>query len=263
MIFLLQSSNDTDGMTVDYAILKELLTYSHFEYHEMSLKDFFNGTLLKTKKDFPASFKDAIPLGTINFVTAYLNIFKNIERMYPIEIPKCLRTDEFLKRNYAIIQGKNIPKSGTYFIKNASKLKTFSYTGRLDAICNETDALTGSKPIEDDDWYQLSEIISILSEYRVYFVDGKLYAVAYYDGIPTIFPDIKLIEKANLIYSLQKDYPQSYTMDVAVTKKGTAILEIHPLFSCGIYTTVLGTDFLYGYRDSMQYLEKHNHPIIP
>jgi hypothetical protein len=127
MIFLLQASDDADGMMVDHAILKELLIYSHWEYYEMHLADFFDGKTLKEKRDFPDNFDDAIPLGTINFVTAYLNIFKNIERMYPIEIPKCLRTDEFLKRNYAIIQGKNIPKSGTYFIKNASKLKTFSY----------------------------------------------------------------------------------------------------------------------------------------
>ena len=263
MIFLLQASNDADGMMVDHAILKELLIYSHWEYHEMYLADFFDGKTLKEKRDFPDNFDDAIPLGTINFVTAYLNIFKNIEKMHPIEIPQCLRTEEFLKRKYQIIQGKNIPKSGVYFIKNVSTLKTFSYTGQLNAICNEVDALTGKRPIEDNDWYQLSEVINILSEYRVYFIEGKLYAIAYYDGIQTIFPDINLIIKANLIYSMQKDYPQSYTMDIAITPKGTVLLEIHPLFSCGIYTTVLGTDFLYGYRDSMNYLKKHNHPIIP
>ena len=65
----------------------------------MRLVDFYNSDKqLKKSTEFPNEYKDAIPLGTINFVTAYLNIFKNIEKMNPIEIPKCLRTDELLKK---------------------------------------------------------------------------------------------------------------------------------------------------------------------
>jgi len=259
MFFILQAQDDMKLMQVDYAILKELLEYSHFDYAEMRLADFYNGDKqLKKSTEFPNEYKDAIPLGTINFVTAYLNIFKNIEKMNPIEIPKCLRTDEFLKRKYSIMYGKDIPKDKAYFIKNVSTLKTFSYTGRIDAIYNEPDALSQKRPIEDDDLYQVSDILNIRSEYRVYFIAGELYAIAYYDGDATVFPDVNLIQKANLIYSMQKDYPRSYTMDVAVSDKGTAILECHPLFSCGIYQTVLGVDFLYGYRDSMYYLERYN-----
>lgn len=263
MFFILQAQNDEKAMSVDYAILKELLEYSHFQYTEMTLSDFYDGKNLKNKNDFPNDYRDAIPLGTINFVTAYLNIFKNISKMNPIEVPKCLRTEEFLKRKYSIVEGRNVPKSGTYFIKNVSTLKTFSYSGRIDAMCNEADALTGKKPIEDDELYQVSSLLNIRSEYRIYFISGELYAIAYYDGDATIFPDVHLIQKANLIYSMQKDYPRSYTMDVAVGDNGTAILECHPLFSCGIYQTVLGTDFLYGYRDSMHYLEHYNSKLVP
>ena len=261
MFFILQKQNDEQSLSVDYAILKDLLEYSHFEYVEMKLSDFYNGKELRSAEDFEIKMQNGIPLGTINFVTAFLNVFKGIEKMNPIEVPKCLQTEEFLKREYKIAYGKDVVLSGFRFIKNVSTLKTFTYTGRLDAICNEADFLSKKKPVEDDDLYQISEVLNIQSEYRIYFIGGKVYAVAYYDGDATIFPDMKLIQKANLIYSMQEDYPKSYTMDVAVTNKGTAILECHPLFSCGIYQTVLGTDFLYGYRDSMDYLIKHNTKI--
>lgn len=262
MLYLLQKQGDIKSMDVDYAILKELLDYSHYTYHEMILADFFyENKQYKKKEDFPIEYENAIPLGTIDFVTAYLNIFKGISKMNPIEIPPCLRTDEFLKRKYAIMQGKDVPKTGYYFIKNVSTLKTFSFCGRIDSMSNEPDFLTGKKPIKDDEIYQVSEVVPIQSEYRVYIIDGKVYAIAYYDGDPCVFPDAKLIHKANLIYSMQKDYPVSYTMDVMVNNRGTSIIEVHPLFSCGIYQTVLGTDFLSGYKDSMDYLVKHNTKI--
>ena len=258
LLYILQSQNDEKAMTVDYAILKELLEHSHFQHIEMSLRDFYNGDTLKTKGEFDTSIHNAIPLGTIQFVTAYLNIFYGIEKMNPIEIPKVLRTDEFLKRKYEICYGKNLPKKGRYFVKNVSTLKTMTFSGHIEDVCNKPDFLTGKKPFEDDELYQLSDIVNIKSEYRVYIISGKIYAIAYYDGDATIFPDVSLIQKANLIYSVQKDYPNSYTMDIAVSDKGTILLECHPLFSCGIYQTVLGTDFLYGYRDSMDYLKKYN-----
>lgn len=264
MLFVLQAMDDYKSMHVDYAILKELLEYSHFEHIEMKLSDFLNSEKkYKNKNEFAKELHDAIPLGTIDFVTAYLNIFKGIEQMNPIEIPKCLRTDEFLKRKYMIVSGKDVPQKGSFFIKNVSKLKTFSYLGEIRDMNNDFDETIGQKPINKDTLYQVSEIINIKSEYRVYVVGGEVYAIAYYDGDALLFPDTKLIQKANLIYSMQKDYPKSYTMDVAISDRGTSILEIHPMFSCGIYQTVLGPDFLYAYRDSMNYLINHNTKLTP
>ena len=52
-------------------------------------------------------------------------------------------------------------------------------------------------------------------------------------------------------------------MDVMVTDKGTCITEIHILLSCGIYQTVLGRNFLFGYDDAMKYLEKYNTEPTP
>jgi hypothetical protein len=175
--------------------------------------------------------------------------------MHPIEIPPVLRTDEFLKRKYSIVKGSELPKQGYFFIKNASKLKEFSYTGYIELLDKKIN------DINPEDFYQVSEVVNILSEYRVYVINKKIYAIAYYNGNPCIFPDINLIQKANLIYSIQPDYPNSYTMDVMINEKGTSIIEIHPLFSCGIYQTVIGEDFLYGYKDSLDYIINHNTKI--
>ena len=54
------------------------------------------------QEDFPIEFKDAIPLGTIEFTENYFKIFYEIEKENPIEIPPILRTYEFLKRRYSI-----------------------------------------------------------------------------------------------------------------------------------------------------------------
>jgi hypothetical protein len=104
--------------------------------------------------------------------------------------------------------------------------------------------------------------MDIIAEYRVYFLRSEVYAIEYYNGNPLCFPDRNTIMSANMRYAREKDYPGSYTMDVMVTKDGTFLTEIHPvLFSCGLYTTVLGVDFLNGYIDGLHYILNHNTPV--
>lgn len=191
--------------------------------------------------------KDPIPLGSINFTQEVLKLFYGIDKMNPIEIPPILRTDEFLKRGYKIVPFKDIP-NGRYFIKDVSQLKSFS------GIIDTSDL----SELNKNHLFQVSEILNIKAEYRVYIINGQIYAIAYYNGEPWIFPDVSIINKANCLYSLQKDYPKSYTMDVAVTDKGTCILECHVLLACGIYTTIVGKNFLNGYYHAMEYLKKYN-----
>ena len=115
--------------------------------------------------------------------------------------------------------------------------------------------------LKKDHLYQVSELIPIQSEYRIFVLSNEIYSVGNYDGDVKLFPDMKLIQKAVNMWSIQKDCPKSYSMDVAVTPFGTALLECHILFSTGIYNTVLGTNFLYGYQDAKNYLLDFNTPI--
>lgn len=258
-MFLLQKELNENFLSVEYAIWKDLLESSKQKYIEISNDELSLINNVDFKKEHNIDIKQCIPLGTIEFTNSFFNRFYNIKKMNPVEVPACLRTDEFLKRQYSIIKGNATPKTGRFFIKNVSDLKSFTFCGDIEHLFNSNNNLPN---IDNEKFYQVSEIIDIISEYRIYVIQGKIYAVAYYDGDPCIFPDMKLINKANIIYSFQKDYLKSYTMDVAITDKGTCILEVHPLFSCGIYQTVLGTDFLQGYKDAMQYVLKFNNEPI-
>ena len=248
MLFLIERIHHRLPMYIDYKLIMSLFHNNSHEYKEMSVTDFFDfENNLLTKKNFPSKYQDAIPIGTIQFVNLFLKVFKGIEEIPVIEVPKCLQTDYFLKREYRILPYDQIPTKGKYFIKNVSHLKTLTYIGDMKNVIQE---------INKADMYQVSDILDIKSEYRVYVIDGKIYAIENYNGDPTLFPDINLIKQANMRWSLENDYPKSYTMDVAVTEQGTCLLECHVLFACGIYTNVLGDDFLQGYIDGIKYIER-------
>lgn len=256
MLFILQKLKEDHSMFIDQMILKDLLRNSEHEYEELHLVDLRDpeGGLLWAEC-FPERYKNAIPLGTIEFVNTFIKIFYGIEKMNPIEVPVNMRRPELLKRQYGMYLVDDLPDDGEWFIKDASELKSLRYYGDKNLI--------NAFNSDEGHVYQCSEIIDIKSEYRVYFINGELYTLANYNGDPKLMPDMNVILMANGLYSMQKDYPKSYTMDIAITEKGTCILECHVLFSCGLYTTVLGTDFLHGYIDGMNYLKKYNSEIKP
>lgn len=283
MFFILQKEKDNwDTSTkIEIMMIESLLKQTRYtnEYIFMALDDFFEfeeideddflsipKKKIKDKSDFDSKFEKAIPIGTIDFVSTWLKIFQGIERENAIEIPPILRTDEFLKRKYSIRKASEIPKSGRYFIKDATQLKVFSYDGDLEYFLfdeifdppkSEMDATLHLDPTH---LYQVSEIVKILAEYRVYIISGKIVSIEFYNGEPTILPDVDLIKKANALYSTQYDYPKSYSLDVMVTPRGTAITEIHNFTSLGLYSTIWGTDLLYAYRDGIDYLINYNTP---
>lgn len=72
----------------------------------------------------------------------------------------------------------------------------------------------------------------IESEWRVFVYKGHGIDVKNYSGDPFVFP------KAEMIYEFIGQYtdaPVAYTLDVAVTKNGTWVLECHDFYSCGLY----------------------------
>lgn len=279
MFFILQKeeNNWDTSSKIESMMIEDLLKRTKYtnEYMFMSLNEFYDfeiddtflsvkSKVLKNKNDFDEKLTNAIPVGTIEFVSTWLKIFKGIERENAIEIPPVLRTDEFLKRKYSIRKASDIPKSGRYFIKDATQLKVFSYSGELEYFLYDEmfepkkHDLDNSLRLDPTHLYQVSEIVNILAEYRVYIISGEIVSIEFYDGNPTKFPDIELIKKANLLYKTQSDYPNSYSLDVMVTPRGTAITEIHNFTSLGLYSTIWGTDLLYAYRDGIDYLLKHN-----
>lgn len=248
MKFLLQENSPMD---IEIQIVKKLID----EHNTIHSYEFYNINDIK-KENNP---EKVIPIGSIEFVEKYLKINYNIEKINPIEIPECLRKFEFTKRNYSIINSNNIPKEGKYFLKNVSKLKDFSYSGDLKNF--------DFSKINENDLYQISELIDIKEEYRIYVINGEIENICQYNGYPSILtnnkyiPDAALINKMNTIFSMQKDSPKSYTIDIITNDNGTALIEIHPFISVGLYSTLWGTNLLNAYIDGIDYVIKHNTKI--
>ena len=209
-------------------------------------------------------YKDYVPIGRIPFVNKYFKTQFGIEQQNPIEIPKMLRTTDFLKRNYKIVKGSNLPRKGTYFIKNVSVLKNFTYDGNLeyflfdDMFEPKTSEFDTTLRINSEHLFQVSEHVDIRSEWRVYIVMGKIVNISNYDGDTTLFPDMEFIKKVDSMYRTQEDYPKSYSFDVMVTTRGTALIEVHTFSSLGLYNTLWGDDLLYAYSDAKEYVLNYN-----
>ena len=207
-----------------------------------------------------------IPIGTIEFVTNLLKkIQPSFESEVPIEIPKYLQTEEFLKRSYKVGTWKDIPKSGKWFIKDASELKNFTICTEMSYFYDEE--LFDYKPKSEFDStlslskshaYIVSSPFDIQAEYRVYVLGGSIEHISLYDGDALVQPDVKLIQKAVNLINFNEKYLKSYSLDVMVGKKGTAIVEVHNFTSLGLYSTIWGTDLLYAYRDGIEYLLNDN-----
>lgn len=236
---------DTDTMLIKEILVRRSMIDS---FEEMTIQEFRDAERKR--------IKDSIPIGSVQFVEAWLDKCCGISHINPIEIPECLRTEEFLKRDYRIVPFEDIPR-GEYFVKDASKLKKYTFFGDTEEL------FTGREAgfIDRSHLFQVSEIKDILSEYRVYIFGGKVNAVCNYDGRPDIFPDMDLVERANRIYMAKPDYPKSLTIDVMVTKEGTSLIEVHPFVACGLYSTLWGDNLLAALIDGIDYVRRHNTPI--
>lgn len=249
MVFLLQKNSFIE---IDIAILKELLE------RRRRLNGFTEMTIHQLGEAGKEEVEGLIPVGTIPFVEAWLKKCHGVNRINPIEIPEFFRTEEFLKREYRIVPYNQIPH-GVYFVKDVTALKEFTFAGDTEELF--TGKIAGE--VDQSHMFQVSEPIDILSEYRVYVIDGQIENVCNYNGSPLIFPDMDLVSKANSIYMTKPDYPGSLTIDVMVTEIGTSLIEIHPFISVGLYSTLWSDRLLNAYADGIRYVLEHNTGLIP
>ena len=209
-----------------------------------------NYELILGKDIQPVEF-GVIPIGDIDFVAKALEL-----KQTPIEIPTYLQTDEFLKRIYRIGTWKDIPKTGKWFIKDASTLKNFSICANMDLWYNPKyfDFQSTTLCLDKESNYVISSPLHIQSEYRVYVVDLQIVNISHYAGDPTILPDIDLIKRATQLINKNEEYLRSYSLDVAVCEQGTAILEVHNFSSIGLYSTSFASDLTTAYEQGIDYL---------
>ena len=247
MLFLLQPRCDALHMEKQF-LLEELQSSGH---------SFLNATMKNIRLGKFDLFGDSIiPVGDIKYVEQSLKHFYGIDHINPMEVPLCLRQEKYLKRSYEIVPFKNLPENGRYFIKDVSGLKLLSCVGNKNTVLS----MNGNRSHN----YLCSEYVSdILSEYRIYFIDGHIENVCNYNGDPTVPVNFSLIKEANEVFKRERNYTESYTMDVMVTKSGTAIVEMHPFVSVGLYSTLWGRNLVHAYIDGIRYVKEWNTPCCP
>lgn len=221
MLFYIQSDPNVMDLEL-YQFRSVLQPYVH-EWAMISLED------VRTKE----IQKNACPVGTIDFVTAYLNRTEGISSLSPIEVPKELRLEKFLHRTYEFVSYQDLPKKGTWFVKDISELKRFS------GILREMDHLEFLDPSH---LFLISSPMEILSEYRVIVLWDEIKGIQFYSGNVCVMPreeDIQLIQEMILRYMMDPNRPKAYALDVAMMiqngKRECAILEICPFVSVGTY----------------------------
>lgn len=208
MKFLIQTIRGEVKHDFSFALI-EACNYNNWyrgsEDFTYELTDFENSKKL-SKKGF-------IPIGSVEFVLAYLKRHYNITPA-PINIPEELMTPNFTCRN--VFNGTENDIIGEKFVKSNSTIKYFT------EICES--APTGN--------YQISDLIDISSEWRSFIYKGKLVGLQNYSGDFCVFPDV---DKINDMIKAYKNQPTAYTLDVAISNKETVIIEVHDFFSCGLY----------------------------
>ena len=270
MLFILQKESEYMDLDVDLLTLRQELKkqkYQH-EYTTMGLMDFSDDKI-------DDKLKDAVVVGTINFVQKYLSKYHHVDNMNPIEVPMEMRLSHLLNRDYSIVTADKIPWQGKYFIKDVSKLKQFSYCGNMeyfmyDGIFDKpTKQFDTNLHLDATHLYQVSSVVNILSEYRVFVVDDDIKGIQFYDGDPTIMPtpdEIKKIKEMVTRYMINKSRPGAYSLDIAVisTKNGRdiAVLEVHPFASVGLYG-LYGSFLPMAYRLGLDYYINHNTKMEP
>ena len=182
--------------------------------------------------------KIVLPIGSVEFVQK-VALLTDIQLPAPLNVPDSLKP--YIGRKTWEVKRFELD-TFPCFVKPLDELKKF--TGFVAKSPDDFSKLYSDK-IESD-WNGMlfcSEPIvgEILSEWRCYVHDGKVKNCSNYLGDPLKFPDKNEIE---YLISNYKDAPVGYSLDVAVTEKGTKLIECNDAWALGYY----GGDFVNYFR---------------
>lgn len=220
MKFLIQTDNNK--ITHDFS--RELIeACKYLKWVDNSFEVNYEFMDWRVGVEFDDRRSGLIPIGSVEFVSAYIKQFHKIN-VKPWNIPESLLDLDFTRRN--VINGTEKDIDGYKFVKSNDKIKGYT---ELKDFCIHDLPPKGN--------YQISDVINIDSEYRCFIYKGELVGLKHYAGDFTIFPHMHMIY-AMIKYF--KDAPVAYTLDIGVNnefppKPETFIIEVHDFFSCGLY----------------------------
>ena len=167
--------------------------------------------------------RNYVPIGSVEFVSFFLQKFYGLTPK-PINVPEELFEPYYTHR--PIINGNHMSLenlTGKWFVKSNDKIKGFAEVLML----NKNHVWNVSEGN-----YQISQYVTIESEWRAFVYEGKLVGLQNYAGEFTKFPSVDHIKSMIKTY---KSAPVAYTLDVGVTDYATFVVEVHDFFSCGLY----------------------------
>lgn len=225
--FLIQKINNEIRHDFSFGLLELIRFNNWLNNSEKIIVKYFNILANQSEFYFKPMHKDYIPIGTVEFVSEFLQYFHGFTPK-PINVPKELYG--FANRN--IITGTerrfHSLENGKWHIKSSDKIKGFCDIFHID------ENHKWSLPVGFGN-YQYSEYINIESEWRAFVYNNQLIGLKCYSGEFTKFPDVDRIKA--MIDTYSEVAPIAYTLDVGIGigSYNTFVIECHEFFSCGLY----------------------------
>lgn len=227
---------------------KDVVKYLNYDPTQSPDPNNYQSVLQSLANPFKESHKDYIPIGSVEFVTKFLQHFYGLTPK-PLNVPEEL----FHYAGRRIFNGNESSMDGTvgkYFVKSNDKIKGYA---EIIGTNKRERFLFDPIPVGS---YQISEYIDIESEWRAFVYEGKLVGLKNYSGDFTRWPNTNTI---NGMIGNYKTSPIAYTLDIGISDdRGTFVIECHDFFSCGLYgfsEPILVNMF---YRWFKEYLTKNN-----
>lgn len=118
------------------------------------------------------------------------------------------------------------------FAKPSSRRKSF--TGRVFAAPSDF-MYVGTASRRQEVW--CSQVVSWLSEYRIYVIDDDVVGIDHYDGEPNALLDMVTVKAALRAYRESGEAPSAYGIDFGVLASGeTALVEANDGYALGAYS---------------------------
>lgn len=223
MRFLIQKINREIRHDFSFTLLESVRFQEWLQNDSKSITVKYIDSINNENWWFKPFHQHYVPVGSVEFVSSWMQRF-GVPIPRPINIPiELFNPNRFTARN--VFNGNQTDSKdldGVYFVKSNSKIKKFAEFIRF----NKKDMLL---PVDE---YQISEVISIHSEWRAFVYNKQLVGLQNYSGDFTKFPE------TSIIFDMINNYhqaPVAYTLDVGVNNYRTFIIEAHDFFSCGLY----------------------------
>lgn len=217
MKFLIQSDNK--GLPKEdfcYTLIKSINENNYLNNDNNLEYLLFNGEYSDINNCYIHS--NMIPIGSVEFVKNYIKFWFD-KTPKPLNIPTELLLEKFTLRK--VFNGTEKDINDNCFIKSNNTIKGFT-----EFIYDKNKNIPKGN-------YQISEIIDIESEYRVFVFHDMIIGMKHYIGDYFLYPNSNLIKDMVLSW---KSSPKAYTLDIGVTSNNeTVIIECHDFFSVGLY----------------------------